>query len=869
MSEHPAVDLTNCDREPIHQLGAIQPIGFLVALSSDWMISRVSANIEQFVGKPIDELLGHHVNTLFCPDAVHALRNRLALLRGSDAIERLFRCALLGDQRVFDIALHMSEGRVIVEAEPSTEQHYGDATGTVRGMIGRLDTARDMPAFFNEGARQVRALTGFDRVMIYRFAPDGSGEVVAESVRSGIGSFLGLHYPPTDIPRQARELYKRSLLRVITDIEATPVPVIPSLDEHGQPLDLSLSVLRSVSPIHIEYLRNMGVRASMSISIIVEGELWGLVACHHYSPRCPSFERRSVAELFAQMLSMRIEVRERKQVVEYERSARAVSDLLLSAVASDETLLKDPDWLLDILTQAIPADGVGVWINGNYAFAGRTPDTASFARIVHALNTTAASRVFAIDRISKLVPEARLHSSDAAGLLAIPISRSPRDYVFLFRTEMVRAVRWAGDPHKPTELGPNGPRLTPRASFAEWKELVEGQSAPFTSSELRVAETFRSTLIEVVLRLNDEASTERQHATERQELLIAELNHRVRNILSLIRGLIRQAKPPEGTTLEQFVAMIDGRIHALARAHNQITDDNWGPAPLKWLIDAEAAAFLTDKHNRVETEGEPVLLNPQAYSTIALVIHELVTNSTKYGSLSDGGKVVIRWFRNASNNLELHWIESGGPLVSLPTRKGFGTTIIEHSVPYDLGGVAKVDYVQTGLVACFTIPARHLADARDVRGTPLVYVDEQEQSMSVRGDLLADLGVLLVEDSLIIALDAEDILRRLGARNVTIEGNVGEAISAIHTERPDIAILDINLGDHNSFAIADALAEAEIPFMFATGYGDQIVLPEAHRDRIVLQKPYTMASFARRLPELIAHARHADAADERADRQPA
>ncbi|GAC1575157.1 MAG: hypothetical protein NVS3B5_05970 [Sphingomicrobium sp.] len=327
------VDLTNCDREPIHLLGAIQPVGFLVALSSDWMISRVSANIEQFVGKSPGELIGTHVNDAFCPDAVHALRNRLALLRGPDALERMFRCALLADERMFDIALHMNDGRVIIEAEPSTEHHYGDATGTVRGMITRLDQARDIPAFFNEGARQVRALTGFDRVMIYRFAPDGSGEVVAESSRSGIGSFLGLHYPSSDIPKQARALYQRSLLRVITDTESEPVPIVPSRDEHGKPLDLSLSVLRSVSPIHIEYLRNMGVRASMSISIVVEGELWGLVACHHYGPpRCPSFERRSVAELFAQMFAMRIEGRERKALVEYERRARDISDRLLGAV---------------------------------------------------------------------------------------------------------------------------------------------------------------------------------------------------------------------------------------------------------------------------------------------------------------------------------------------------------------------------------------------------------------------------------------------------------------------------------------------------------------------------------------------------------
>ena len=499
------VDLINCDREPIHQPGAIQPIGFLLALSADWMVSRASANIEQFVGKSVDEIIGHHINTLFNPDAVHSLRNRLALLRGPDGLERMFRCALLGDEHMFDVALHMSDGNVIIEAEPSTEHHYGDATGTVRGMIGRLDEARDVASFFNEGARQVRALTGFDRVMVYRFAPDGSGEVVSESAKSGIGSFLGLHYPPTDIPSQARELYKRSLLRVITDIDSIPVPIRPALDEHGQPLDLSLSVLRSVSPIHIEYLRNMGVRASMSISIVVDDELWGLVACHHYAPRCPSFERRSVAELFAQMFAMRIEVRERKETVEYERRARDISDQLLGAVASDDTLLKDPDWLSDILTRAIPADGVGVWLNGNYAFAGQTPDTAAFARIIHALNGTSSGQVFVTDKIARLVPEAIEHAGPAAGMLAIPISRSPRDYVILFRSEMVREARWAGNPQTPIEYGVNGPSLHPRESFAKRKQLFEGPSKPFSPSELRVAETFRVILSAFVLRPNDEA----------------------------------------------------------------------------------------------------------------------------------------------------------------------------------------------------------------------------------------------------------------------------------------------------------------------------------------------------------------------------
>lgn len=844
------VDLTNCDREPIHLLGAIQPIGFLLAVTTDWLICRTSANIEQFFGRSHESLIGRPASEILTGDSIHALRNRLALLRGPDAVERIFRCALAGDGKHYDVAIHTTGGTVIIEGEPSTEHNYGDATGTVRGMIGRLDGASDLASFFNEGARQVRALTGFDRVMVYKFDEDDSGEVVAESAKSGIGSFLGLHYPATDIPRQARELYKRNLLRVITDIDAQPVPILPVLDEHKKPLDLSLSVLRSVSPIHIEYLRNMGVKASMSISIMVGGELWGLIACHHYSPRCPSFERRSVAELFAQMFAMRIESRERQEVVDYERRARDISDQLLGAVASDDTLLRDPNWLSDILTNAIPADGVGVWINGNYAFSGQTPDTPAFAEIIKALHGTAAGRVFGTDRIADLVPDAIAYAGKAAGMLAIPISRMPRDYVVLFRHELIRSVRWAGDPHKPAELGPNGPRLTPRQSFEEWKELVEGRSKRFTPSELRVAETLRATLIEVVLRLSDEAQLERQAATDRQELLIAELNHRVRNILSLIRGLIRQSRPDTGTSIEDFVKTIDQRVHALARAHNQITDDHWGPAPLSALIDAEAAAFLTMQKDRISTQGEPVLLNPQAYSTIALVIHELVTNSAKYGGLSDSGRVDINWQKDNQGSLVIDWVEYDGPTVKPPTRKGFGTTIIEHSVPYDLGGRASVDYDPDGLKARFVIPARHIAETQVTQLPSITAAPLPQTHVPVRGDLLLEQRILLVEDSLIIALDAEDILRRLGARAVFTEATVIGAVTTIDTESPTMAVLDINLGDSNSFAIADRLEDAGIPFLFATGYGEQSKLPERHMGRIVIQKPYTLATMTRRLPEL-------------------
>lgn len=850
-SKTTTVDLTNCDREPIHIPGSIQPIGFLLALTTDWMVARASANLADFIGLTPEAVIGKPLDTVFSKQAVHDLRNRASILRGPDAVERLFECEVIEGLPSFDIAIHFSTGQIVIEAEPASGEH-GDATGMVRSMVTRLDQTADFPAFFREGARQVRALLGFDRVMVYRFAADGSGEVVAEAVRPGIGKFLGLHYPASDIPAQARELYKRNLLRMITDVNAQPVPIVPQRDEAGQALDLSLAVLRSVSPIHIEYLKNMGVGASLSISIIVGGRLWGLFACHHYAPRCATFERRSVSELFSQMFSMRLESRERQQTVEYERRARDISDQLLGAVASDETLLKDPDWLGDILTHAIPADGVGVWLGGNYAFSGTTPPVEDFRRIVRALNGTAAGKVFATDHIGSIMTGAEHFATQAAGMLAIPISRAPRDYVVLFRREMIQSVRWGGDPHKPLQYGPNGPRLTPRESFAEWKELVEGHSMPFTSSEVRVAETLRATLIEVVLRLADEASADRQQASARQELLIAELNHRVRNVLGLIRGLIRQSQPTDGD-IADFVKVVDGRIHALARAHNQITDDHWGPAPLQALIDAEAAAFV-DESERIVTQGEAVFLNPQAYSTMALVVHELVTNSNKYGSLSvDGGRVTIGWHRNPAGDLILEWRETGGPKVAMPTRKGFGTTIIDRSVPYDLGGSANLDYDPKGVQAVFRIPARHLSEPSALPpGRIIKYPRPAQGHPQIPPDaMLKGHSILLVEDSLIIALDAEDIANRLGADAVITAATVEGALDSIDAARPTVAMLDINLGDRTSYPVADRLAELGIPFLFATGYGEQANLPMGHRERTVVQKPYTLENVARAMDGLL------------------
>jgi len=839
-----AVDITNCDREPIHVPGAIQSFGFLIAVTSDWLVAHVSANSADYIGLSPEALLGRPIADIFLSEAIHTLRNRITLLRGPDAVERSFSVTLMEGGGAFDVAVHFSGSLVVIEAEPANADEM-EAASMVRSMVSRLAQTDAMAAFLRDGARQVRALTGFDRVMVYRFADTGNGEVVAEALKPGIDSFFGLHYPASDIPAQARALYLRNVFRIIADVKAAPVPVVPTLDPNGGALDMSLSLLRAVSPIHVEYLRNMGVEASLSISIIVDGRLWGLFACHHYSARLPSFAQRSAAELFGQIFSMMLEGRERAQTAEYEGRSRQIADRLMSAIAQDNNLLVNARWLADIIFDTIPADGVGVYIDGRMTFSGLTPSEESFAAIIQMLNRAAAGQVYTTDSIARVMPDGSGHSDRAAGLLAIPLSRRPRDYVVLFRAEQLRAVRWAGNPEKAIEYGPNGARLTPRKSFEEWSQLVRGTAVPFAPAEIRVAEALRTALLEVVLRLADSVDAERQRAHEKQELLIAELNHRVRNILALIRGLISQTRDSVGT-VEAFVATLESRVQALARAHDQITADRWAPARLYDLIEVEAGAYLGERRDRIKLTGPNVLLTPAAFTVLALVIHELLTNAAKYGALSDGGTVAIDWHVDEDGSLLIDWAECGGPPVIAPTRRGFGSTVIERSIPYDLGGHAEVNYRLAGLEAHFCVPSAHVASV-----LPDLVGGERPVSVAAAvPGLLKGRSVLLVEDNMIIAMDGEDALRDLGA-DVATAGSVGRAQEAIALRAFDLAVLDFNLGNETSLPVADMLVARGVPFIFATGYGDGLDLPARFGSLTLLKKPYSGASLAQALNPLL------------------
>ncbi len=826
------VDLTNCDREPIHIPGSIQPFGFLIALQSDFTVCMASDNVASYLGREPGQIFQRPLETIFSGAAIEAIRTRVDYLTGPDATERLFGVTLQDGGKPFDLAIHFSGAYLVIEAEPSVIEPDVNSGELVRLMLGRVRKTRGITELAQEAARQVKTLTGIDRVMVYRFGADGSGEVIAEVARAGLESFLGLHYPASDIPQQARALYTRNWLRIIADVNATPVSLLSTATHSAGLLDLSMSTLRSVSPIHIEYLQNMGVGASMSVSILRDGKLWGLFACHHYSAHHISFERRTAAELFGQMFSWILETREREATVAYETRAQQIQERLIEAAASHEHSQRAIFDFVDDYRKMIECDGIAIWSNGEIKLSGQTPTEAEVKDLVGFINRTSPGRITASAEIAKVYAAGGAFRDRAAGFLAVPISRVPRDCLIFFRREVTQSVNWGGAPEKVYTTGPHGPRLTPRKSFELWQEVVHGQSKPWTQADLHIAESLRITLLEVILQLADLAARERKGAQERQELMIAELNHRVRNILGLVRGLVAQSKDT-ATSIEEFSSVLGGRIQALARAHDQITSLNWAPVALKTLVESEAGAYLGSRAGRIQMGGPDVALDPKAFATLALVVHEMMTNSAKYGALADStGQVEIVWKLDRNSSLIIDWKESGGPPVQPPSRRGFGTTIIERSIPFDLKGDAELRFDLLGVQAKFTIPA-NFVELMSMSGIATKLESDADAAPRISGT------ALIVEDNLIIAMGAEVILLELGARHVETAASVSQALAAIERSTPGFALLDLNLGSENSIPVATRLSELKVPFVFATGYGERAPIPAELESAPVVQKPYT------------------------------
>jgi len=535
--------IESCDLEPIHALGLIQAHGALVAFDRAGLAVARSANATSLLGQvpsPGMKMSDAH----FDETARDAIARRL---EKPELVEEGVQC-FGADHRRFDLIMHWSDDLLLAEWEekplnvpPTT--HYANL---VQQSIQQLQrsAASSLEQLLQVATDAIRTLTGFDRVMAYRFLPDGSGSVSAESRRAQLAPYLHLRYPAGDIPAQARRLYVLNPIRHIADVEDAPVAIEPAAPTNGRPLDLTHSILRSVSPIHIEYLKNMGVAASMSVSIVVDGKLWGLIACHHMEPLSVPNAVRLSCTVLAQVLSITVERNELSQRALAERRIDDLRGQVANALASAEDATAGLLAAIDSMRTLIECDALSVLVGQRVGSFPANLDRAAAIKVADYLSDQRQD-LLVTDSVSRDVPALDgllTDANQASGVLAIRLSGTPAITIIWWRAELVETVHWAGQPEKITATGTNVERLRPRKSFEIWKETVRGSSRAWDATDRFAARELKSILQEVAL--NHIQASENERAA-----LLAIMGHDLRDPLQAIdmvvtlmgRGLLSNA----------------------------------------------------------------------------------------------------------------------------------------------------------------------------------------------------------------------------------------------------------------------------------------------------------------------------------------
>ncbi|MDY6804479.1 MAG: GAF domain-containing protein [Cyanobacteriota bacterium] len=521
--------LNNCEKEAIHQSGRIQPHGLILVLQEpELKILQTSSNTLKFFGLEPESILNRSLKEFLDDYQV----NRLIKSLQNEDLKSInpINFWLHNGQNflVFDGIMNRDRGLLVIELEPTQSQHQIPFLGfyhSVKKAASQIQSVSNFNKLCQTIVTQIRQITGFDRVMVYKFNPEWHGNVVAEDKLETLPPYLGLQYPESDIPKQARELYSLNLLRLIPDINCQPIAIIPEKNPlTKEPLDLSFSVLRSVSNMHIEYLQNMGVRATMCISLMKERKLWGLIACHHYSPKYVSYEVRAACEFLGQTMSLQLGWLEGNEDYDYRLNVKSIQSLIIEYLSTANDLVEALVRSQGNLLKLVSANGVAVISREDCYVLGETPEKEAIKKLVQWLDKQEIEEVFATDSLPKIYPEGEEIKDSASGLLAISISSAPKIYVLWFRQEVIKTVNWAGNPHKPVEaIESEGTiHLSPRKSFDLWKETVKLTSLPWKECEIDAALELRKAIVNIVLRQIEKlsklnAALQKSEAREREK----------------------------------------------------------------------------------------------------------------------------------------------------------------------------------------------------------------------------------------------------------------------------------------------------------------------------------------------------------------
>ncbi|MBN8613062.1 MAG: response regulator [Deltaproteobacteria bacterium] len=827
MSTSTEVTLDNCASEPIHIPGAIQPYGVLFACRGpELIVSQVSANVgAQFTEASPETVLGRSLQELVDEPSAAVLR---AVAESDDVrADGPFRL-VTRDNVSLDAVATRSGDVLLIEVEPATPTRFhtiGSFDPRLRSIVRRLHAAQSIASLSDIAAAELRRLTGFDRVMVYRFDADWNGEVVAEHKRADLEPFLGQRYPASDIPAQARRLYTVNRLRLIADASYEPCPLVPPLDPQTRaPLDMSESLLRSVSPIHIQYLHNMGVRASMSVSLIVDGELAGLIACHHYAgPHRVSVTVRDTCEYLGAALSWQLHVIEGAENARRMRETQRHEGELVRRLAVASELLDALD--APALLELVGAKGAAVVLHEGTRRIGQCPSLEDVQAIVAQLRTQ-PDEVHVTDRLAHVITGAERFEDRAAGMLAVAIAPTVGEYILWFRPAIAREIRWAGNPSKQASMDEAGvPRLTPRGSFELYKEVVRGRCEPWQEWQIEAASSLRRVLLGGVRR----RAVELRNVNERLRLadrakdhIVAAVSHELRSPLNVIAGWASLLKtggvPPERVPQAIEVIVRNATLQA------QLIDD---------LLDVSRVTTgnLTlevqdvDLATLIETTVAPLAIALEAKSLkmtvlvaedaragrgdptrLRQVVTNLVSNAIKF--TDKGGAIEVRLDRRQSE-LELVVSDSGRGISEdfLPhvfeafrqedmtvTRRagglGLGLAIVKTLVELH-GGRVWVESEGLGRGARFFVrlPVAVLQQRTDPAVT-----EETSFTSSTPAPDLAGRSILVVEDE----HDAREMIRGILSASgavVTVAPDARTALAVLSSASFDLLVSDIGMPD--------------------------------------------------------------------------
>ncbi len=501
------VDLSNCDRELVQFPGAVQPHGVMMIVDEpSYIIRQISENCIKFLGRPAEQLLGKSIEEVFDRSAPQML-NRLRRASLEHGPVHVVRESFAGSTHGVNIFAHRCDGALILEIEATparTDATTAHLYSDVREAVTALENTHGLQKFLDLAVEKIRNFTGYDRVMAYKFAEDGSGHVVSEAKRQDLEPYLGLHYPATDIPAPARRLFGLSWLRHLPDVDYVPVRLYPEFHPVShKPVDMSFSILRSVSVMYSGYLKNMGVRSTMVMPLMKEGQLWGLIsAMHHSGPRQVPYEARMAAEFLSHMVSLLLGAKQDADGYSERLRMTAVADQLVEKLSRNSNFhdaLGQAEHSPNLLS-LIPATGAAILSHGRISQIGTTPSKPELEALATWL-TAQPETVFATNSLPDIYPPAQTYKSLASGVLAVRIAPQAQEFLMWFRPEHIEIVNWAGDPKKPVKVSATDGelRLQPRSSFALWKESVEGRSEPWRNDEKEVVANLRQAITEVVL----------------------------------------------------------------------------------------------------------------------------------------------------------------------------------------------------------------------------------------------------------------------------------------------------------------------------------------------------------------------------------